>query len=204
MRELDKALGEIAAIRLHLARGTLFRGYGPASLASTALLAIIAAGVQSLFILVPAQDLILYLALWSATAILATILIGVEAITRSRRIHSGLADDMILLAIEQFLPAACAGVLLTLVLLRNAPETLWMLPGLWQIVASLGMFASCRSLPRPLTAVAVWYLATGLICLALAQGEHSFSPFAMGIPFGLGQLLAAALLQWAGGCDEEG
>ena len=59
---------------------------------------------------------------------------------------------------------------------------------------SLGFFASCRSLPRPMFAVAVWYLATGLASLAFANGAQAFSPWAMALPFGLGQLLMAAIL----------
>jgi hypothetical protein len=69
-----------------------------------------------------------------------------------------------------------------------------MLPGLWQILYSLGVFASCRLLPRATFVVAVFYLATGLACLALARGAAAFSPWAMGLPFGSGQLLAAAVL----------
>jgi len=42
----------------------------------------------------------------------------------------------------------------------------------------------------------VFYLATGTLCLALAQGEHALSPWAMGLPFGVGQLLAALVLYW--------
>ena len=49
----------------------------------------------------------------------------------------------------------------------------WMLPGLWQIVFSLGFLASCRVLPRPMFAVGVWYLAAGLVSLALASGIGS-------------------------------
>ena len=69
-----------------------------------------------------------------------------------------------------------------------------MLPGLWQILFSLGIFASCRLLPRATFGVAVFYLASGLTCLALARGDAAFSPWAMGFPFGVGQLLAAAVL----------
>ena len=97
-------------------------------------------------------------------------------VARTRRIHSGLADEMIHAATEQFIPAGVAGVLLTVVLYRFAPQSLWMLPGLWQIVFSLGLFASCRSLPRPMFAAALWYLAAGLASLAFANGAHAFSP----------------------------
>ena len=83
---------------------------------------------------------------------------------------------------------------MTVVLLRAAPESLWMLPGLWQIFYSLGIFASCRLLPRPTFWVAVFYLGTGLAVLAPARGEAAFSPWAMGLPFGAGQMLAAIVL----------
>ncbi|MTK64596.1 MAG: hypothetical protein F8N15_08760 [Methanobacterium sp.] len=203
MRDLGKALGDIAAIRDQMAQTSQFRGYGPTTLAATAALAVSAAVVQARYIPDPANDVTAYLALWIATAALSVALIGVEVVTRSRRIHSGLADEMIRLAAEKQLPAIAAGALLTAVLARTAPHTLWLLPGLWQILLSLGMFAASSSVPRPLIAVGFWYMASGLTCIALANGGHAFSPLAMGVPFGLGQLLAAALLRRVEGSDEE-
>jgi hypothetical protein len=204
MQDLRQALADISAIRGQMARGTVFRGYGPATLAATGLLALLAAVVQSYWIDDPARDIRVYLALWVATAALAVLIVASEAVRRSRRIHDGLADDMLRAAAEQFTPAAVAGVLLTLVLVRTAEVELWMLPGLWQILFSLGVFASCRSLPRAMVAVAIWYLATGLACLALADGAHALSPWAMGVPFFVGQMLAALLLKRSfGGGDGE-
>jgi hypothetical protein len=53
-------------------------------------------------------------------------------------------------------------------------------------------------------AVAVWYLAAGLACLAFAGGAHALSPWAMGVPFLVGQLLAALVLKQSfGGGDGE-
>jgi hypothetical protein len=152
----------------------------------------------------PVREIAAYLALWITTAVVAVALVGSEAVRRARRVHSGLADDMIRAAAEQFLPAAIAGALLTVVIRHFAPDTLWMLPGLWQLVFSLGVFASCRALPRPMIAVAVWYLATGLACIVFAGGAHALSPWAMGVPFGLGQALAAILLKWSDtGADDD-
>ena len=97
------------------------------------------------------------------------------------------------MAVEQFLPSAIAGFFLTIVLVRFVPTAQWMLPGLWQIIFSLGVFSSCRFLPRPMLAAGAWYLLTGLTCLALG-GNRALSPWAMGIPFGAGQLLVAGIL----------
>jgi hypothetical protein len=195
MKELEKALADISEIRSQMARGTEFRGYGPATLAATGGLALLAAVVQALWLPDPAGHVGLYIALWGATATISVTLIGLDMVLRSRRIHSGLAQEMIWSAVEQFLPAGVAGGLLTLTLLQYAPEDLWMLPGLWQIVFSLGVFACCRFLPRAIFAVGIWYLLAGLACLVLGQGAYAFSPWAMGVPYGVGQLLVAAILQ---------
>src|SRR5262245_51728939 len=198
MRDLDKALADITAIRSQMARGAEFQGYGPVTVAATAVLALAAGGVQMLWLPEPAADTFSYLALWVATASLSIVLVGIEMVARSRRIHSGLADEMIHAATEQFIPAGIAGALLTFVLYRFAPATLWMLPGLWQIIFSLGVLASCRSLPRPIFAVGIWYLATGLAMLAFANGPHAFAPWAMALPFVVGQLLMAGILYRSG------
>jgi hypothetical protein len=68
-----------------------------------------------------------------------------------------------------------------------------MLPGLWQIVFSLGVFSSCRFLPRSMVAAGAWYLLTGLTLLSLAD-NRALSPWAMGIPYGAGQMLVAGIL----------
>ena len=104
-----------------------------------------------------------------------------------------MADEMIRMAVEQFLPSVGAGILITIVLVRYVPATQWMLPGIWQIIFSLGVFSSCRFLPRLVAAVGVWYLLTGTICIALGD-SRALSPWAMGIPYGVGQMLVAGIL----------
>jgi hypothetical protein len=196
MKELQRALAEIAAIRGQVARATQFRGYGPFTLAATGLLAVIAAAAQSAFVGDPTRHPAAYLQIWVGTAALSLALIGAEAVSRARRAHSMLAPAMLRSAGGEFLPAIIAGLLLTVVIARAAPQSVWMLPGLWQVTFSLGVFSSCRLLPRPMLAVGLWYLATGLIVLAEGAGGNALSPWAMGVPFGVGQVLVAAVLRF--------
>jgi hypothetical protein len=193
MNDLNKALGDISSIRRQVARSTEFRGYGPATLAATGGIAILAAAAQALFLPDPVNRIPAYLAIWISTALVSFALIGVQTVTRAHRMHSGMADEMIRMAVEQFLPAAGVGALMTIVLVRFAPSVLWMLPGLWQVIFSLGVFSSCRFLPRLIVAAGVWYLLTGLTCITLAD-TRALSPWVMGIPFGAGQLLVAGIL----------
>jgi hypothetical protein len=193
MNDLYKALGDISSIRRQVARSTEFRGYGPATLAVTGGFAVLAAGAQAAWLPDAANHIWAYLSIWISTAILSAGLIGVQMVTRTHRMHSGMADEMIRMAVEQFLPAAGAGALMTIVLVRAVPSALWMLPGLWQVIFSLGVFSSCRFLPRPMFAAGVWYLLSGLTCITLADGR-ALSPWTMGISYGVGQLLVAGIL----------
>jgi hypothetical protein len=196
MTDLTQALAEISEIRAQVARGTQFRGYGPASTAVSGTLALIVAAAQAVWMKEGGRDVLPFLAVWVATAAVSVALATFETIVRSQRVHSGFATEMIRSAVEQFLPAAIVGLLLTGVMLLAAPKEVWMLPGLWELIFSLGVFASCRFLPRQMFAVGLWYLVCGLTCLMVASGPRVLSPWEMGIPFGVGQLLVAAVLRY--------
>src|SRR3954465_15753767 len=193
MNDLNKALGDISSIRRQMARSTEFRGYGPATLAATGAIALIAAVAQALWLPDSGKNITPYLATWITTAALSASLIAIQMRSRTRRIHSGMADEMIRMAVEQFLPSAGAGSLLTLVLVRFVPGALWMLPGMGQVIFPPGGFSPCPFLPRPMIAAGLWYLLTGLTCIGLAD-HRALSPWAMGVPYGAGQLLVAAIL----------
>jgi hypothetical protein len=201
--ELRDALTQISEIRLQMARTEVFRGYRAMPVAFSGVLALATAGFQSVWVREPAQELSGYLALWIGAAVISAVAAGAEMVIRVRNSASPWTREITWLAVEQFVPCLVAGGLLTFVLIRFANEAIWMLPGLWQILFSLGVFASCRLLPRATFSVAVFYLATGLACLALARGEFALSPWAMGLPFGVGQLLAAAVLYRTLECSDE-
>jgi hypothetical protein len=199
MSDLDKALADILAIRSQIAAGTAFHGYGPATVAATGGVALATALAQFLWLHDPSGNPLMFFVGWAVAALISAAMIWTEMLTRTRRHHSGLADAMVLQAIEQFLPAGIAGVLLAAVLWRFAPEALWMLPGLWQLLVSLGVFASVRSLPRTVAFAGAWYFVAGFATLLLASQSHALSPWTMGLPFVIGQLLMAAILHFAFG-----
>lgn len=197
MRDLDKALADILAIRNQIAAGTAFRGYGPAAVAATAGVAALTTCLQLLLLDDASAAPAKFLGGWLVTALFAAAIIGIEMRARSRRHHSGLADAMIYQAVEQMLPAGLAGVALAGIALQFAPETVWMLPGLWQILMGLAVFASARSLPSSVRIGGAWYFVTGVTVLMLASQTHTLSPLLMGAPFVIGQTLMAVILHVA-------
>src|SRR2546423_6227672 len=192
--QLHDALTQISEIRQQIAKSQVFRGYRAATVAFSGIVAFVAAGVQRFIAPDPAQRIQPYLVLWLSAAALSMLVIAIEMIVRGRR--SALQAQVTMLAVEQFVPCLVAGAMLTYVLTHFANTVLWMLPGLWAILFSLGAYASSRLLPRATFWAASFYLIAGCACLVLAKGDAAFSPWAMGLTFGCGQLLTAAILYW--------
>ena len=192
--ELGEALERIDAIRAHVARTGLFRGYKAATVGFTGLLAFSAAAVQPLLVPDPLANVHHYLQLWIGVAALSLICVAIELAVRYVKTDSPLQREQTLLAAQQFVPCLVAGAGLTWAVVQFSPAAAHLLPGLWAIVFSLGIFSSCRQLPQPAVVVAVHYLVAGVACLALAREDQALSPWAMAGTFGAGQLITAAVL----------
>ncbi len=152
--------------------------------------------VQPYVVADPADDVYRYMALWIGMAVLSCVAVAIEMLVRLAMTPDRTHFELTRLAVEQFLPCVAAGVLVTVVLVRLAPQNVALLPGMWQILFSLGIFASARLLPKPIFAIGAWYLASGILVLILARGNASLAPWCMGLPYGLGQLVAAGILYW--------
>ena len=193
-----KALADIDDIRSQMAANTTFHGFGPAALTATGLLALLTATTQEFALERTWLDPMPFFTCWILVAILSAILVGGEMVVRTRRRHSGLADAMIYNAIQQFLPAGAAGAAIAVVVMRFSPETSWILPGLWAILVGIGIFPAARTLPQGTVLAAAWYFVSGWVVLMMAAADHSVSPWFMGIPFAVGQLLLAGVIHRSG------
>ena len=196
MTDLDSALQHVARIRDQLAASTRFQGFAPAIVAVTGGLAFALAVYQSVSG-EPADDPRLALVQWIALAVICTALIGTEAVIRARRFHRAMADTMVTTTLRRFLPAGAAGAIIGIVVMVRAPEQAWVLPVLWQLLIAVGTCASLVNLPRQMAWAAAWYFLAGAASLLWMSAASAFSPWSMGLPFGIGQLLVALLLHRA-------
>jgi hypothetical protein len=192
--DLHDALGQISEIRAQVARTETFRGFRSVTVGFSGVLGIAAGLVQNERIAQPAEHVQEYVELWLGVAILSVLVVGVELGYRWAVESSSLKRRLTVLAIQQFAPCLVAGGALTVVIADRAPASAWMLPGLWAILFSLGVFASCRLLPAATAWVGVYYLGSGTLCLTFGNGPHALAPWFMMGTFGVGQLLSAAIL----------
>ena len=203
MRDVDTALSEIDRIRAQLAASTRFQGFTPAVAATTGLLALALAAVQAAG-LDPSTTPVETLVQWMLLAIICACLTGADAVVRARRLHRAMADTMIHTTLRQFLPVGAAGGIVAIVILLRAPAWAAILPGLWQLLIGIGILAALPALPRLLAWGAGWYFLTATASLLVGAGAPDVSPWIMGVPFGMGQLLIAGLLHAATREDRHG
>ena len=160
--ELRDALTQISEIRHQMARTEVFRGYRAVPVAFSGLLAVSAAVAQGVALRDPAQQM--------------------NAVPRPLDRHGGRQrggggdrdGDPVAgrrgrrcggrspgwpssSSCRAWRPGRCSRWSWS----GRRRSALWMLPGLWQILFSLGVFASCRLLPRATFFVALFYLIAG-------------------------------------------
>ena len=196
---LDDALDQIADIRRRMAGATVFRGYRSTAAACSAVVAVGGAVLQSVWLPRPGERVGDVLDLWGGAALACCGIAALGVVANCRRGQLTIVQrELTRSAVAALLPALVAGGLLTVVLWEVAPSTAWLLPGLWSILFGLGVLASRPLLPRATDWVGRWYLLAGLGAIALtADPAAHFSPWAMGVPFGVGQAAAAAVLYWS-------
>jgi hypothetical protein len=192
--ELRQAFAQLSEIREHLARTEVFRGYRSLTVAYTGVVGLIAAVAQAMWLSRPIEHFGAYLELWVGAATINVALAGIEVWRHARMATVSVMRRTTVFAVSQFLPCLVAGALLTLVVAVRARDVVWMLPGLWALLFSLGVFASFQVLSRAIWIAGTWYLACGILALLWGDGDAALSPWIMGISFGGGQLLTAAIL----------
>jgi len=180
--ELERALERVADIHAQLARSAYFRGYRALPVAAMGVAALAFAAAQASF--APAADAQGHALSWLVLAVTCVTLVGLDMLRRKPRRRE------LLLALGQLVPALGVGLVVTVALWSHAE----LLPGLWALLFGLGVLASCPLLPRAFLMIVALYLAAGTVLLLTATPGATPSPWGMGLTFGLGHLLAGALL----------
>ncbi len=191
---VEEALDQVRTIQLQLVRTRQFCCYRSATIALSGVLGLGAAGLQSRWMPHPTENLPLYLALWISVAAVSATITGLEILWRWCRSGSTHARQQTLATVRQFAPCLVAGAVVTGGVVCYGPEHAALLPALWAIIFSLGIFASSTHLPSGSIFVAVYYLLAGLVCLRWGQAPQALQPWTMIITFVVGQWLAAAAL----------
>lgn len=190
--EFSRALAEIAEIHQQIAKGEIYRGYRSAPIAASGVIGLVAAWMQRPGLAV--SDPVGYVLYWAAVAIVAGF-VGISEIVYNYLVHDCASERrQTRQVVGQFLPSVLGGAIVTGSFVHLSPALVPLLPGLWAICFGIGTFASRPYLPRGSALVACFYYAAGVVLLWSARGPEPVSGWWVGGTFGVGQLLAAAVL----------
>ena len=162
--------------------------------AASGFVAVACAAWQSAWVDDPALAMRRWMFVWWVAAVVSIVLIAAEMWYRCR--WSAVKREATLAVAGQLMPSLAAGLLITVVMVRHNWHLQWMLPGLWAILLAMGVFAAKPHLPRGVFVVGGFYLSAGLYNLSLTPAQ-ALGPWTMGLTFGVGQFLAAAILYWS-------
>ena len=148
-----------------------------------------------LFRSVPADTPHAYLLFWLSIAVAAAGVAAIGIVAGHLAHHRAEGWGRAIEVVGQFIPCLAAGFLVTAALAARA-DLVALLPGIWSLLFSLGIFASRPFLPRHIGWIGLLYIIAGAQLLVLAETGASLAPWSMGLTFGLGQLLTAGVFYW--------
>lgn len=192
--DFSRALSQIADIHQQLAKAEMYRGYRPLPLAASGLMGFAAAWMQAPSL--GSSDPVGFVLYWTVIAACAGFVGASEIIynyivrddrTERRRTRQ---------VVGQFLPSVLAGAVITASFVHLSATLVPLLPGLWAICFGIGTFASRPYLPRSSVWIALFYYTVGVALLWVARGPEPLRGWWVGGTFGMGQLMAAAVLYW--------
>ena len=188
--DVSRALEQLNEIHHQLGRSEIYRGYRSKTLALTGGVGMAA----SAFLALAWKDaaLVERAGFWVAVAALNLAIASWEILGDYGELKTEHQRRITKQTVGQFLPTLCSGFLLTIVFVAKEAN-LQLLPGVWAVMFSLGIFASRPYLPRGVGWVGAYFLATGALLLGVCENALSQAWY-MGVVFGGGQLLLAYVM----------
>jgi len=193
LNDIDLALADISDIRTHVTASRRFEGIAPHLHTAIGGVVLLVAFYQQLN---PIRDSKAYVAFWVAVMTLVGLVAMHKAVLRSLRMHGSMAREILRSVVQQVLPFFVAGSLITWIVGQYALEVAWVLPGIWQILIGLLGFTMMSRLPRGIVYASFWFMVTGACVLWIGAQTHSLSPWMMGIPLGIGQMLVGIMISY--------
>ena len=188
--DVSQALEQLNEIHHHLGRSEVYRGYRSRTLCTMGLIGLSASALLEFGWSAAAP--VERVGFWVAVAALNLAVAAWEILGDYGDLKTDHQKRLTKRTVGQFLPILCSGLLLTMVMVSRDGD-LVLLPGLWSLLFSLGVFASRPYLPRGVGWVGAYFMVCG--ALLLGYPENSLAqPWYMGLVFAVGQFFMAYVM----------
>lgn len=200
--QLRDALSDLKEIRAQLDRTTGFRGFRSVAVGFSGILATAGAVVQLNWQTGANGNvsLIEFLVIWGAVAVCSIAAALIEMSIRSVYGSTKLVWKTHKKLAMHIAPSFFVGGILTAAVASSAQD-IWLLPGIWALIYSLGLFACWQQLPRLTVWAAIYFLVGGTVCLGHCMlfrdtSSLQLTGWYMALLFGGGQFLLGWILYW--------
>ncbi len=192
---IHQALADVRQIQAVLSKTERFRLLRATTVAATAVLAILGAGLQAWIVGDASVSPLAYAVYWSVIAAAGAGCALLASAWRYWGRPTSWDRAMWFEASRGFVPSLAVGGLLTAVIALRYPAVATLLPGMWSLLFGLGVWTTTRVFPRGMSGVAVYYLVVGVAAVIMAE-KSALSPWWMAVAFGGGQLLMCGVLAY--------
>jgi len=187
MRDLERALLDIAEVRDRLGESQRFKGYSAIASAASGCFALAAGAVQAVVVANPtsANDMRLYFAIW-LTCCAASLIVNYGAIAHWFASDASARERWQTRTVGlALLPALVLGAVLSFALFEA--NVVRLLPGVWFGCYGVGLIASRAMIPRGALPIAAAFLLVGG-ALLFVPAPIALTWWMVSIGFGAGQL----------------
>lgn len=189
-----RAIEDVQAIRLALDASESWCCLRAASIGLTGVVGLVAALLQSVVLDSANHKSLAFVTYWVAIAGVNVLVVLAELALRYRGSASMLLRSQSRQILGQLAPALGLGALATLAIMARTNELVVLLPGLWCLFFSAGIFSTLRHVPSSLGWIGLYYATVGAFLCCLADEAMVWSGWPVGLSFGIGQCLTALLL----------
>jgi hypothetical protein len=192
MNDSDDALNKLEEIHAQLAKSGIFKGYRSIYAAISGLIAFIAALFYPAFVEFPDSRGFVYY--WVIIAFINCSIAGAMILYQYKKSTTTYEKQKIRKVSAQFLPVLVAGGIVTIILTFIEAKAIHLLPGIWSLLFGMGLLAIRPYLPHGLIISTFYYFLAGIFLFFIGLDHIALLPAAMGMGFGIGQLISAGLL----------
>lgn len=191
---LENAISDLALIQTRLQASEKVTCFRWLTTLLGGLVGCLAGWTQHWWVPHPVQQPMSYLVYWTTIAAIVGCVSAIEIAYRYLYRSTDMRRRQTREALLDFAPSVVVGAVVSYFLVAAQPAYAQLLPSLWMLCFSLGLMNLRRKLPGATLYVAAYFFMAAIVAIRLIDSTYSMSGWIMGVSFGVGELLLAAVL----------
>ncbi len=191
---LDKAKSDLQWIQERIRFSERANCFRPTMISLVGCLAFVASGLQPYIAVNATKEPWSFFTYWVSVACLIQLAVGTQIGWRYWFRAGDRERWQARQSLLDFSPCIMVGGVFSLALMLLAPQHALLLPAFWSSCFALGIFSLRHRLPESMLIAAGFYVLASIVCLRVATSDSPYTPWTVGMTFGMGHFLTAGIL----------